>query len=123
MPFVRGRLAPAGAAPAAGEQVIRLADLRHAAVDQIQSGRLAGPVDYCQDEDEWVVVLHGAATLTVESEQLELGPGDWVLLPARTPHRLVETDPGTSWLTVTSPAPVPSPTSPAPPGEPAPPAQ
>ncbi len=32
---------------------------------------------------------------------VELGPGDWVLLPAGTPHRLVETEPGTKWLTVT----------------------
>ncbi|HEY5250443.1 MAG TPA: cupin domain-containing protein [Acidimicrobiales bacterium] len=105
MAFVRGRLAPPGAAPAQGENLTRLADLRHAAVDQILSGRLDGPVDYCEDEDEWVVVLHGAATLVVDDEQMELGPGDWVLLPARTPHRLVETRPETSWLTVTSPAP------------------
>jgi cupin 2 domain-containing protein len=95
-----------------------LADLGHAAVDQILSGRLDGPVDYRQDEDEWVVVLHGAAILTVDDETMELGPGDWVLLPARTPHRLVEIRPGTSWLTVTSPTPAPSPTEPVHSGEP-----
>ena len=121
MSIVRGRLAPADAAPAIGERVNRLADLRHAAVDQILSGPLDGPVDYCENEDEWVVVLHGAATLSVNDEQMELGPGDWVLLPARTPHRLVETHPGTSWLTVTSPTPAPSPAVSATPGEPEPP--
>jgi hypothetical protein len=36
-----------------------------------------------------------------------------LLLPARTPHRLVEVHPGTSWLTVTSTSP-PSPASPGP---------
>ena len=113
MSFVRGRLAPADAAPGHGEQVQRLADLGSVAVDQILSGRLDGPVDYCENEDEWVVVLHGAATLSVDGEHMELGPGDWVLLPARTPHRLVETHPGTSWLTVTAPAPAP-PAAPAP---------
>jgi cupin 2 domain-containing protein len=103
MPFAHGRLEPSDAAPAHGERVVRLADLGHAVVDQILSGRLNGPVDYRRDADEWVVVLHGRATLDVNDERLSLGPGDWVLLPAGTPHRLVETHPGTSWLTVTSP--------------------
>jgi mannose-6-phosphate isomerase-like protein (cupin superfamily) len=105
MAFTRGRLQPPRAAPTTGEHIHRLADLDHAAVDQILSGRLEGPVDYCQDEDEWVVVVHGGATLDVEGERLDLGPGDWVCLPARTPHRLVQTQPGTSWVTVTSPPP------------------
>jgi mannose-6-phosphate isomerase-like protein (cupin superfamily) len=107
MPLARGRLQPPEAAPATGEHVIRLADVHHAVVDQILSGRLDRPVDYRQDEDEWVVVLHGRATLDVEDERMHLGPGDWVLLPAGTPHRLVETHPGTSWLTVTAPVAAP----------------
>jgi cupin 2 domain-containing protein len=105
MPFVRGRLSPPDAAPRTGETSRRLADLDHAVVDQILSGRLDEPVDYRQDESEWVLLLHGEATLDVGEERLHLEAGDWVLLPARTPHRLVETRPGTSWLTVTSPAP------------------
>jgi cupin 2 domain-containing protein len=104
MAVVRGRLRPADVAPATGEETYRLADLGHAVVDQILSGRLDGPVDYRQDEEEWVVVVAGRATLVVEGEPVQLGPGDWVLLRAHTPHRLVETDPGTSWLTVTSPS-------------------
>jgi len=104
VPLVHGRLEQPDAAPTNGERVVRLADLGHAGVDQILSGRLDGPVDYRQDADEWVIVLQGRATLDVDDERLPLGPGDWVLLPAGTPHRLVETRPGTSWLTVTSPA-------------------
>ncbi len=103
MPFAHGQLESPEAAPATGEHVVRLADLRHAVVVQILSGRLERPIDYRQDEDEWVVVLHGRATLDVEDERMHLGPGDWVLLPAGTAHRLVETHPGTTWLTVTSP--------------------
>ena len=105
MAYARGRLRDPHSAPAAGEDVTRLAQLPHAVVEQILSGRIDGPLDYRQDEDEWVVVLHGRAVLDVEDERIHLGPGDWVLLPALTPHRLVETDPGTSWLTVTSPVP------------------
>jgi mannose-6-phosphate isomerase-like protein (cupin superfamily) len=101
MPFTRGRLDRPATAPDRGERTGRLAELGGVVVDQILSGRLDGPVDYLQDVDEWVIVLGGGATLDVEDEPMRLGPGDWVLLPAGTRHRLVETDPGTSWLTVT----------------------
>jgi cupin 2 domain-containing protein len=102
VPFSRGRLHPSHSAPAIGEGVTRLADLRGAVVDQILSGRIEEPLDYRQDEDEWVIVLHGRAVLDVEDERIHLEPGDWVLLPAHTGHRLVETEPATSWVTVTS---------------------
>ena len=101
MPFARGRLRPPGSAPASGEDVIRLAEIGHAVVDQILSGRLDEPVDYRPETDEWVVLLDGRATLDIGDERLVLEAGDWVLLPARIPHRLVETEPGTNWLTVT----------------------
>jgi mannose-6-phosphate isomerase-like protein (cupin superfamily) len=103
--YVLGRLHSPDSAPTSGERLIRLAHLGGAVVDQILSGRLDGAVDYRQDEDEWVVVLHGRATLDVEDERILLEADDWILLPAGTPHRLLETEPGTSWLTVTSPAP------------------
>ena len=96
----RGRLADPSAAPAAGERTEVLASLGNVVVEQILTGRLDEPVDFDQPHDEWVVVLAGGATLEVGSELLELGPGDWVLLPARTPHRLVRARPGTSWLAV-----------------------
>ena len=74
--------------------------MRDVVVEEILSGRLARPVDYVQEQDEWVVVLEGGAVLEVGDEHLELGAGDWVLLPAAVPHRLVETAPGTRWLAV-----------------------
>ena len=69
-------------------------------IEEILSGRLEGPVDYRQEQDEWVVVLDGGAVLEVDGQHLELGQGDWVLIPAAVPHRLVETTPGTRWLAV-----------------------
>jgi mannose-6-phosphate isomerase-like protein (cupin superfamily) len=67
-------------------------------VEQILSGRVEGATEYLQDRDEWVAVLHGAATLEVGGEAVTLAPGDWVLLPAGVPHRVVRVEPGTSWL-------------------------
>ncbi|MFI5053314.1 MAG: cupin domain-containing protein [Acidimicrobiia bacterium] len=99
--WVRGRLHDSSGAPTVGERVDEIARVNGTAVEQILSGRLTVPVDYVQDVDEWVVVLAGRAVLEVEGVRLDLTAGDWVLLPALTPHRLLETDPGTSWLTVT----------------------
>lgn len=71
-------------------------------VEQILSGTLGSPQDYDQAHDEWVVVLIGGALLEVGDERLDLVAGDWVLLEAHVPHRLVETVPGTSWLALRS---------------------
>jgi mannose-6-phosphate isomerase-like protein (cupin superfamily) len=97
----RGRLIDPADAPTVGERVDELARIGGAAVEQISSGRLTVPVDYFQDLDEWVVVLAGRAVLEVAGTRLELATRDWVLLPAGTPHRLLQTEPGTSWITVT----------------------
>jgi len=69
-------------------------------VEQILSSQIDEPVDYDQDHDEWVVLGEGAAVLEVSGERMSLAPGDWVLLPRRTPHRLVSTTQGASWLAV-----------------------
>lgn len=97
---VRGRLLSPDSAPATGEQTVELARVHNLAVEQILSGALDEPVDYDQDQDEWVLLLDGAAELEVAGERVDLLPGDWVLLPARTPHRLVRNKQGTNWLAV-----------------------
>jgi cupin 2 domain-containing protein len=68
----------------------------------VLSGVLEQPADYCQEHDEWALVVGGSASLLVGTEMLQLEAGDWVWLPAGTPHRLVRTQPGTSWVTVHS---------------------
>ena len=72
-------------------------------VEQILSGRLEQPVSFLQDHDEWVVLLHGSARLDVDGSEFELGPGDWLFLPAGCPHTVLETQPGTSWLALLGP--------------------
>jgi len=97
-----GRLRAGSAAPHDGEETVALATVGGAVVEQILSGRLDAPVDYVADVDEWVLVLEGRAVLEVAGAPVELRAGDWVLLPAHTPHRLLDTEPGTNWLTVTA---------------------
>lgn len=102
MVSAHGRLAGGGDAPGAGENTVVVARTDGFVVEQILSGTLDAPQGYEQDHDEWVVVLAGGAVLEVEGVAHELIAGDWWLLPAGTPHRLVRTHPGTSWLAVRS---------------------
>ena len=59
---------------------------------------------YDQEEGEWVMLVKGAARLTVERangvETVELKSGDWIDLPAHTRHRVEWTAPDddTVWL-------------------------
>jgi cupin 2 domain-containing protein len=101
---VRGRLLSPGEAPALGERTQVIARIAGVSVEQILSGDLAAPVEYLQAHDEWVVVLHGAAVIEVDGERLPLGAGDWVFLPANVPHRLMKTEPSTSWLALHGPS-------------------
>lgn len=95
---------PPGAVPE--EIVTRLLQARQVRIDRIVSTGQASPPGfwYDQDEGEWVVVLSGAARLSIagESEPRRLEPGDFVDLPAHTRHRVEWTDPDvpTVWLAV-----------------------
>ena len=100
MGAVRGRLSASSDAPDVGERTEDIVRVGDVAVEQILSGKLSAPLDYTQDHDEWVVVLSGGAVLELGDERLHLRRGDWVLLPAHIPHRLVETAPATSWLAI-----------------------
>lgn len=57
---------------------------------------------YDQDQHEWVVVLQGAARLSIEGQSIELRPGDHINIPARQKHRVEWTTPDepTVWLAV-----------------------
>ena len=57
---------------------------------------------YNQDQNEWVVVLQGAARLSIEGESKELKPGDYISIPAHQKHRVEWTTPDepTVWLAV-----------------------
>jgi cupin 2 domain-containing protein len=74
-------------------------------IERIVSTGQASPPGfwYDQPEDEWVIVLRGAATLVVEGEgERRLGPGEFVFLPAHRRHRVAWTaaDEPTVWLAI-----------------------
>jgi len=58
---------------------------------------------YDQEQDEWVLLVQGAARLAfADGDDVRLGPGDWLLIPAHRKHRVAWTDPEaeTVWLAV-----------------------
>lgn len=58
---------------------------------------------YDQDENEWVLLVSGAARLRFEGEEpMELKPGSYVHIPAHRRHRVEWTDPRqpSIWLAI-----------------------
>jgi cupin 2 domain-containing protein len=55
---------------------------------------------YCQEEDEWVILLEGSASLFIEESRIDLSKGESLFIPAGTRHRVLETRKGTLWLAV-----------------------
>ena len=60
-----------------------------------------------QEENEWVLLLKGAARLEFEDgSEVSLGVGDWLEIPAQVKHKVVRTDPKeeTIWVAVHYPS-------------------
>jgi cupin 2 domain-containing protein len=58
---------------------------------------------YDQEEDEWVVLLEGSATLDYrDGRKVELNRGDYLFLPAHKVHRIISSSPGSHcvWLAI-----------------------
>jgi len=57
---------------------------------------------YQQPQNEWVMLLKGAAELEFEDKTVSLGAGDYLDIPAGVKHKVSWTDPGlvSLWLAV-----------------------
>ena len=100
-------------APGGAENVAILLRRPGVRIERIVSQAHASPPGfwYDQDEDEFVLLVGGAATLSIrngadETRTVHLGPGDWLHLPAHSMHRVEATAPDqpTLWLAVFFPA-------------------
>ena len=87
------------------EEVVELVRRGDVRIERIVSTGQATPEDepYRQDHDEWVLLLAGAARVWLDGRgERTLAPGDAILIPAGTMHRVAWTDPDepTVWLAV-----------------------
>jgi cupin 2 domain-containing protein len=84
------------------EELLRDRSVR---IERIVSRGQSSPPDfwYDQEDDEWILVVAGKASLKIEGQpEMWLGPGDTLHLPAHIRHRVEWTDPqqDTIWLAV-----------------------
>lgn len=86
--------------PADGERTNELLRMRRLIIERIVSadGTLSDP--FSQAQDEWVLLMRGLATLDVAGHARYLAAGDYVFLPAGTPHRVLSTAGDAVWLAV-----------------------
>ncbi|RDH90653.1 MAG: cupin [endosymbiont of Seepiophila jonesi] len=71
-------------------------------IEKIQSPPSTHTETYDQEQDEWIALLQGQASLQMEDRVVTLQRGDTLFIPAHTPHRVLETstDPTCIWLAV-----------------------
>jgi cupin 2 domain-containing protein len=73
-------------------------------IERIVSHGHRSPEDswYDQDENEWVLLVAGAARLQFDDEIIEMTPGSFVNIASHRRHRVDWTDPdqATVWLAV-----------------------
>ena len=86
--------------PKNGETFTTLLEHKNIKINRIISSDNVEETEYIQEEDEWLVVLEGKATLLLKDEKKTLIKGESLFIPSKTPHRVLSTQSGTVWLTV-----------------------
>ena len=86
--------------PKKGETFTTLLEHKNIKINRIVSSSKVESIEYIQDEDEWLVLLEGEATLLMEKKEKILTRGDILFIPAKVPHTILETSDGAVWLTV-----------------------
>ena len=86
--------------PNSGETFTTLLEHKNIKINSIVSSSNVKPVEYMQEEDEWLVLLEGEATLLVNNEEKTVTKGETLFIPANGAHKVLKTNDGTVWLTV-----------------------
>lgn len=86
--------------PQIGETFTSLLAHKNIKINRIVSSDHLEETEYRQEEDEWLVLLEGEATLLLDQTIKTLTKGDTLFIPSNTPHRVLHTQNGTLWLTV-----------------------
>jgi len=87
-------------APLQGERFEALLNHKNLVIERIVSSSATTPTEYIQSQDEWVAMIRGEATLDIAGELFELHSGDYVFIPAGTPHTVRHVSDGALWLAV-----------------------
>ena len=86
--------------PNSGEDFTTLLEKDNIKIARIVSSDKLEPKEYCQEEDEFVILLEGKATLEIEGKKSTLTKGESLFIPAKTKHKVLNTQKATLWLAV-----------------------
>ena len=86
--------------PQHGETITTLIEHKNVKINRIVSSDTIDPMEYLQEEDEWILLLQGEAILSINDKEIHLTEGDTYFIPSKTPHRVIKTEQNTLWLTV-----------------------
>lgn len=95
-----GNLTDNAVAPSSGERFETLLQHRNLVIERIISSATTVPTPYVQEQDEWVLLVQGSAVLEIDGVAKSLKAGDYVFLPAQTPHTVTQVSEGALWLAV-----------------------
>ena len=86
--------------PAQGERFEPLLQHKNLVIERIISSAATAPITFVQEQDEWVLLVQGTAVLDIDGAAKSLKAGDYVFLPAKTPHTVKQVSEGALWLAV-----------------------
>ena len=86
--------------PKSDETFTTLLEHKNIKINRIVSSKNFESIEYAQEEDEWLILLEGKATLLINNEEKKLTKGDTLFIAAKVPHKVLKTKDGTVWLTV-----------------------
>ncbi|RUM44650.1 MAG: cupin [Hydrogenimonas sp.] len=88
------------AVPTHGEWFKTLLQNDNVTIEVIVSSDTPEPKVYNQPHDEAVLLIDGEATLELQGQEITMRPGDFLHIPAHTPHRVLKTAKGSRWLAI-----------------------
>lgn len=86
--------------PTAGETFEEILRSKNVRIERITSSSKPETKEYCQENDEWVLLLKGGAQLEIDGRKIALTTSDYIFIPSGTPHKVISTEHGTLWLAV-----------------------
>ncbi len=86
--------------PNTGEDFTTLLKKENIKIERIVSSDKLENKEYCQKEDEFVILLEGIATLEINGKNKILTKGDTLYIPAKTKHKVLSTQKGTLWIAI-----------------------
>ena len=86
--------------PPEGERFEALLRHRNLVVERIVSSAFTEGQEEVQPQDEWVLLVQGEARLKVDGVVTPLLAGDYLFLPAGTPHTVECVSAGAIWLAI-----------------------